>query len=114
IEKNLLQKREHKKEIVSKGSIIVENDVWIGANAVILSGSHISTGAVVAAGSIVTGYVPPYAIVGGVPAKVIKYRFNESVRKELLDTEWWNWDKETITKNESKLERITQNDSSNH
>lgn len=62
-------------EGVSKGDIVLADDVWIGYGATILSGVHIGQGAVVAAGSLVSKDVPPYAIVGGVPAKVIKYRF---------------------------------------
>ena len=71
----------------------IGNDVWIGARATILDGVKIGDGAVIAAGAVVTKEVPPYAIVGGVPAKVIKYRFSESRIKELLDEKWW--DKET-------------------
>ena len=67
------------KEAVSKGDIIISDDVWIGENAIILSGVHIGQGAVIAAGAVVTKDVPPYAIVGGVPAKVMKYRFSQDV-----------------------------------
>lgn len=67
----------------SKGSIIIEDDVWIGERALILSGVRIGKGAVVGAGSVVTKDVPPYAIVGGVPAKVIKYRFSEEIMMRL-------------------------------
>ena len=61
-------------EAISKGDIIVEDDVWIGCNVTILSGVHIGQGAVIAAGAVVNKDVPDYAIVGGVPAKVLKYR----------------------------------------
>ncbi len=71
-------------EGISKGDIVVEDDVWIGYRSVIMSGVHIGQGAIVAAGSVVTKDVPPYAVVGGVPAKIIKYRFSEDVCKELL------------------------------
>lgn len=74
----------------SKGDIIIENDVWIGTHCVILSGAHIGTGAVVAANSVVSGVIPPYAIVAGSPAKVIKYRFNEEKIKALLNSRWWD------------------------
>ena len=70
-------------EAISKGDIIVGDDVWIGYGAIILSGVHIGQGAVIAAGAVVSKDVPPYAIVGGIPAKVIKYRFSETVCKKL-------------------------------
>lgn len=71
-------------EGVSKGDIIIDDDVWIGYGSTILSGVHIGQGAIVAAGAVVTKNVPPYAIVGGVPASVIKYRFSEKIIDELL------------------------------
>ena len=86
-------------DINSKGNITIENDVWIGTHCVILSGSHISTGAAIAANSIVSGYIPPYAIAGGNPAKVLKSRFSESQIKQLLDLKWWEWDIEKIKRN---------------
>lgn len=70
-------------ESLSKGPIVVEDDVWLGFRVTVLSGVTIGRGAVVAAGSVVTKDVPPYVIVGGVPAKVIKYRFPQEVIREL-------------------------------
>lgn len=70
-------------EGVSKGDIIIEDDVWIGFRSTILSGVTIGQGAIVGAGSVVTKSVPPYAIVGGVPAKVISYRFETEIREEM-------------------------------
>ena len=70
-------------EGISKGNIVVDDDVWIGFRSIILSGVHIGQGAVVAAGAVVTKNVPPYAIVGGVPAKIIKYRFPSDVCAEM-------------------------------
>jgi acetyltransferase-like isoleucine patch superfamily enzyme len=61
----------------TKGNVVIGNDVWIGAGAIILSGVNVGRGAIVAAGSVVNKNVPPYAIVGGIPAKVIKYRWDE-------------------------------------
>ena len=78
--------------------VIIENDVWIGINAVIMDGVKVSNGAIVAAGAIVTKDVPPYAIVGGVPAKIIKYRFPQEIINELLELKWWDMPVETIAK----------------
>ena len=85
-------------EGVSKGDIIVDDDVWIGYGATIMSGVHIGQGAVVAAGAVVTKDVPPYAIVGGVPAKVIKYRFEPEMIEELLKVDYSKLTKEDIEK----------------
>lgn len=79
--------------------IIIGNDVWIGANVCIMPGVHIGDGAVLAAGAVITKDVEPYAMVGGVPAKLIKYRFNEEQRRKLLEICWWNWDEEQIEEN---------------
>ena len=75
-------------EDMSKGPIVVNDDVWIGAGAIVLSNVTIGQGAVVAAGAVVTKSVEPYAIVGGAPAKVLKYRFAEDVRRRLLELDW--------------------------
>lgn len=75
---------EHKWEAYSKGDITVGDDVWIGTNAIICSGINIGQGAIIAAGAVVTKDVEPYAIVGGNPARVIKYRFAEEYRRKLL------------------------------
>lgn len=88
-----------KYEATSKGNIIVDDDVWIGYGSIILSGVHIGQGAVIAAGSVVTKDVPPYAVVGGVPAKIIKYRFDEDIRKVLLKIDYAKLDKNTIKEN---------------
>lgn len=77
----------------------VGNDVWIGSNAVIPGGIQIGTGAIVAAGSMVVKDVPPYAVVGGNPAKVIRFRFPEDQIEILLTSEWWNWPIERILQN---------------
>ena len=75
-----------------KGGITVGNDVWIGTKALILSGVTIGDGAIIAAGAVVTKDVPPYAIVGGVPAKVIKYRFSNEQIEKLLKIKWWDYE----------------------
>lgn len=79
-----------------KGNIIVNDDVWIGFGATILSGIRIGQGAVIAAGAVVTKDVPPYAIVGGVPAKIIKYRFSPEMVKELLKVDYSQLTEEMI------------------
>lgn len=70
---------------------IIGHDVWIGENTTIKGGIVIGHGAIVASNSVVTKNIPPYAIVGGVPAKIIKYRFDESVIKDLLQSHWWDF-----------------------
>ena len=90
-------------DAISKGNIIVGDDVWIGESAIILSGVHIGQGAVIAAGSVVTKDVPPYAIVGGIPAKVIKYRFDEKMTKELLKVDYGKLSKLAIGKHINEL-----------
>ncbi|WP_027399167.1 CatB-related O-acetyltransferase [Anaerovorax odorimutans] len=82
----------------NKGDIIIGNDVWIGYEAVIMSGVHIGNGAIIGARAVVTKDVEPYTIVGGVPAKPIKKRFHDDIIKKLQSICWWNWDKEKIRK----------------
>lgn len=74
-----------------KGAVIIKDDVWIGQHAVLLGGTTIGTGSVVAAHSVVTRNVPPYAIVGGNPAKVIKTRFPSEIVDRLLISKWWEY-----------------------
>jgi serine acetyltransferase len=82
-----------------KGDIIIENDVWVGATSTIMSGVKISNGAVVAGGSVVVKDVPPYAIVAGNPAKVVKYRFSEEQIEKLIKISWWDWEEQKIRDN---------------
>lgn len=80
----------------TKGDIIIGNDVWIAGGAKIMSGVTIGDGAVIGANALVTKDIPPYAICGGVPAKVIRYRFDKRTIKKLLEIQWWNWPDEKI------------------
>nr|WP_066354376.1 CatB-related O-acetyltransferase [Aliarcobacter skirrowii] len=78
--------------------VIIKNDVWIGANSVIMPGITIGNGAIIGAGAVVTKDVPDYAIVVGVPAKIVKYRFEEDIIKRLLELKWWELDPKVIKK----------------
>lgn len=80
----------------TRGDIVIGSDVWIGTEAMILSGVTIGHGAIVAARSVVTRDVPPYAIVAGSPAKPLGHRFPPEVVERLLEIAWWNWDDERI------------------
>ena len=91
------------KEGTSKGDIIIEDDVWIGYRAIIMSGVHIGQGAVVAAGAVVTKDVPAYAIVGGTPAKIIKYRFEVKIVDYLKQIDYEKLDIEFIKKYEEEM-----------
>lgn len=83
----------------NKGDIKIGNDVWIGYEAVILSGVTISDGAIIGARAVVTKDVMPYTIVGGVPAKPIKKRFSDDVIDKLLEIKWWDWSSDRIREN---------------
>ena len=80
----------------NRGDIVVGNDVWIGYEAVILSGVTIGDGAIIGTRAVVTKDVPPYTIVGGVPAKPIRRRFDDAVIARLEALRWWDWDEERI------------------
>lgn len=82
-----------------KGDIIIENDVWIGAKSTIMSGVRIGNGSVIGGGSVVIKDVPPYSIVAGNPAKVVKMRFSDEQIYDLLRISWWNWEEDKIRQN---------------
>ncbi|MBC5774419.1 CatB-related O-acetyltransferase [Pontibacter sp. KCTC 32443] len=83
----------------SKGDTRIGNDVWVGYKAVIMPGVKIGDGAVIATKAVVTKDVPPYSIVAGNPAEVVKMRFPEDTVAKLQRIAWWNWDAEKITRN---------------
>ncbi len=83
----------------NKGDIVIGNDVWIGYEAVIMSGVTIGDGAIIGTRALVTNDVPPYTIVGGVPAKQIRKRFPEEIISELLKLKWWDWTFKKISQN---------------
>nr|WP_164116032.1 CatB-related O-acetyltransferase [Sphingorhabdus sp. Alg239-R122] len=81
----------------SKGDVVIGDDVWIGREAIIMSGVTVGTGAVIAARALVVKDVPPYAIIGGNPAKLIKYRFDEKTIAKLLEIAWWDWPEDRVS-----------------
>ncbi len=89
----------------NKGDIVIGNDVWIGYEAVILAGVTVGDGAVIGTRAVVTRDVPPYSIVGGVPAKVIRRRFEQETIDALLELKWWDWPLERIARNLEAIQR---------
>jgi len=95
------------KDLPYKGDTEVMNDVWLGYDCLIMPGVKIGHGAIVASRSVVTRDVPPYAVVGGNPARIIKQRFTDELAEKLLALKWWDWEIAKITEN---LELISGND----
>jgi acetyltransferase-like isoleucine patch superfamily enzyme len=83
-------------DVVSRGSVTIGHDVWLGTNAIVLSGVSIGTGAVIGAGAVVTKDIPAYAIAVGNPARVVRYRFEPEIIVQLLQSEWWLLTDESI------------------
>lgn len=90
---------------LDKKRINIGNDVWIGANACILPGIAIGSGAIIGAGAVVTKSVPPYAIVAGNPARIIKFRFTQYLIQHLLQINWWDFPEEVIKENLSLFQQ---------
>lgn len=88
----------------NKGDIVIGNDVWIGYEAVVMQGVTIGDGAIIGTRAVVTKDVPPYSIVGGVPAKPIRKRFSDEVISRLLEIKWWEWPDEKIKENISAIQ----------
>ncbi|MBR5637206.1 MAG: CatB-related O-acetyltransferase [Pseudobutyrivibrio sp.] len=89
----------YESKIRNNNSVVIGNDVWIGANVIILPGVKIGDGAIVAAGAVVNSDVDNYAIVGGIPAHTLKYRFAQDIINKMLEIRWWDWDEEKIKNN---------------
>lgn len=92
-----------KHSATTKGNVTIGSDVWLGENSTILSGVNIGHGAIIANGALVTKSVAPYSIVGGNPAKHIRWRFDEQTRNELLESAWWDWPENEILEISDKL-----------
>lgn len=88
---------------VSRGDVVIGSDVWLCSNCLILSGVNIGHGAVIASGAVVTRDVEPYAIMAGNPARLLRYRFDEPVRKALLEAAWWEWPEKEVKQVVGKL-----------
>jgi virginiamycin A acetyltransferase len=94
--------------LITRSKLLIENDVWVGHGAIILpSVTRIENGAIIGAGSVVTKNVPPYAVVAGNPAKIIKYRFDQETINELQKAQWWNKNIEDIENDEDSLAVFT-------
>ena len=93
-----------------RSGIAIGSDVWLGAHATIVAGVQVGSGAVVAAGAVVTNSVPPYAIVGGNPARVIRFRCTEPQIESLLEIAWWDWPNEKVRAQISSLTKLSVDD----
>lgn len=96
-----------KEELPLKGDTVIGNDVWIGQNVTVLPGVHVGDGAIIGANSVVSKEVPPYAVVGGNPIKLIRKRFDDETIAFLLELKWWDWPVEKIFTN---LDALTSGD----
>ena len=95
---------------VIKSPVVIGNNVWIADNVTILPGVQIGDGAVIGAGSVVTKSVPPFTVVAGNPARVIRQRFSEDVTRQLLEINWWDWSEEKIERNRRFFETNFQDE----
>ena len=89
---------ENRVQFINHKPVLIGNDVWIGINAVIMDGVQIGNGAVIGSNAVVTKDVPPFAVVGGVPAKIIKYRFDEKTIQRIQALQWWDFPPEILKK----------------
>jgi phosphonate metabolism protein (transferase hexapeptide repeat family) len=100
VDKDFREKRQ-------KARVVIGHDVWIGHGAIILPGISIGHGAVVAAGAVVTRNVEPYAIVAGVPAKRIKWRFEKAIRERIIALGWWDWEEARLMAAVGDMQALT-------
>jgi virginiamycin A acetyltransferase len=105
---------EYQPDMPNKGDTVIGNDVWFGHESIVMPGVRIGDGAIIAARAVVTKDVPPYTVVGGNPAKVIRQRFPNEVVAKLLNIQWWNWDYEKISRNitaiaGADIQKLTEN-----
>ena len=106
--KNVLNKSFACFKIPSEKKITIGNDVWIGMNVIVKNGIKIGDGAIIGAGSIVTKDVESFAIVAGIPAKFIRYRFDEDERTLIKNSKWWNWSEDKIKNNIEVFQSIKE------
>jgi len=88
-----------KNTIPKKSNIVIGNDVWIGMNAIVLPNTIVGNGVTIMAGAVVNGNIPDYAVIGGVPAKIIKMKHDEIAIQKMNDIAWWNWKASKVEKN---------------
>jgi virginiamycin A acetyltransferase len=89
----------NREEMESKGPIVIGHDVWIGTQAIILSGAKIGNGAIIGANAVVSGEIPAFAVAAGNPAKIVRYRFDEATIAKINELQWWDWSVEKIKEN---------------
>lgn len=99
VEKDLYDPYEHTAEDGEEWDTVIGNDVWIGTRTMLIGGIHVGDGAIIGAGSIVTKDVPPYAVVAGNPARIIRYRFDEDKIQKLEKIKWWERDEAWVIEN---------------
>lgn len=104
----LIKKFSNENLFVASKTTTIGNDVWIGEKVIILDGITVGTGSIIAAGSVVTKDVAPYSMVGGIPAKIIKFRFSNDEIDLLLKSEWWNFSNEWFEKNYTLFSNVSE------